>query len=137
MPFHSVPFDSDDDETVREERFRRLVRAEMTDERGETQDVVIRNLSLRGIGATAREFAPITGETMTLRLPGGQVVRAVVMWADAMTFGANLKDELNLAALTNAVSRSTQRATQGGKWEVRTGHRVSNGAVDPAKLRLI
>lgn len=132
-----LDFEQPGDGPQREERSRRLVRAEMADERGVSQDVVIRNLSSRGIGVTAREFAPVRDERVTLRLPGNEVVTGIVRWVSELTFGVELDRDLNLAALANAMQRHIQRTSQQGKWEVRAGHRVHSGTVDPSKLRIV
>jgi hypothetical protein len=132
-----LDFDRPGSGPLREDRTRRLVRAEMADERGVTQDVVIRNLSSRGIGVSAREFAPVRDERVTLTLPGNEVVSGVVRWVNELTFGIELERDLNLAALANAMQRHIQRTNQQGKWEVRAGHRVQSGAVDPSKLRIV
>lgn len=132
-----LDFEQPGGDPQREDRTRRLVRAEMADERGVTQDVVIRNLSSRGVGVSAREFAPVRDERVTLTLPGNEVVSGVVRWVSELTFGVELERDLNLAALANAMQRHIQRSNQQGKWEVRSGHRVHSGPVDPSKLRIV
>lgn len=122
---------------TREERIRQLVRAEMIDECGVSQPVVIRNTSQRGLGITAREFAPVCGETVTLRIPGNGDLPGVVRWVHGQTFGVELDRALDLRALSSAVSRAVQRSSQQGQWEVRSGHQVRSAHVDPSRLRTV
>ena len=122
---------------TREERMRRLVRAAMTDERGFSQDVVIRNTSVRGLGITARDFAPVLDEVVTLSIPGNGELIGTVRWVHEQTFGVELDRDLDLRALSNAVSRNVRRSTQQGGWQVRTGHQVKIAPVDRSRLRTL
>lgn len=122
---------------TREERIRRLVRAQMTDERGISQDVVIRNTSDRGLGITAREFSPVLGEVITVSIPGNGDLTGTVRWVYGQTFGVELDQNLDLRALSNAMSRNVQRSQQQGAWQVRTGHQVRTTKVDPSRLRTL
>ena len=60
---------------------------------GETMAIVIRNVSLSGLGLDCTgEIAP--GTRLTVRLPGDRVLRGVVAWADVQRVGVRLDQRL-------------------------------------------
>lgn len=123
---------------VREARERRLIRAEMRSDRLSPHDILIRNVSGRGLGANSRgTLPPIAGELVTIRLPDGQMVQAHVRWTEGMGFGVELDSPINLAALFAAIQRLKDLADTGATFEVKSRHRVTTWRPDEDKLRRI
>jgi hypothetical protein len=121
----------------REERMSQLVRAEILDERGQAQDVLIRNVSHIGAGITARQFVPAVGERITLRIPGNGEVSALVRWVHGATFGVELGRQIDKQALSAAILLKAQGQSRLTNWSVQRGHRVVTPSVDPSTLRAI
>ncbi len=137
MTFPMTASDKNPD-IVREARERRLIRAEMRSDRLSPHDILIRNVSGRGLGANSRgTLPPIAGELVTIRLPDGQMVQAHVRWTEGMGFGVELDSPINLAALFAAIQRLKDLADTGATFEVKSRHRVTTWRPDEDKLRRI
>jgi hypothetical protein len=123
---------------VREARERRLIRAEMRSDRLPPHDILIRNVSSRGLGANSRgTLPPIAGEQVLIRLPDGQMVEARVRWTVGMGFGVELDSPINLPALFAAMQRLKDLADIGATFEVKSRHRVTTWRPDEDKIRRI
>lgn len=123
------------DQVVREQRQPRIVRARLIHRDGEVQDIVIRNVSPTGLGASARGPAPVRGERVLVVLPGEQEVTGIVRWFGGHTFGMQLDTPLDLDALGRALQRQAHVAQVSGEWKVETRHRVLTPMSDPSRIR--
>lgn len=129
---------SNDHERARESRERRLIRAEMCSDRLAAHDILIRNVSSWGLGATSRgALPPIPDEQVSIRLPDGQIVTGVVRWNDGKVFGVQLDRLIKLQALLTALQHLKEQADIGASFEVKSRHRVTTWRPDEANLRRI
>lgn len=113
-------------DSAREQRERRLIRAEMQSERLARHDILIRNISARGIGAASRTGTPpLPGERVCVRLPDGHVVAGAIRWVDAQAFGIALDEAIALPELFASLQKMKQSADQGASFEVKSRHRVT------------
>jgi hypothetical protein len=108
---------------ARERRQRRIMRGQLSWE-GWVYPILIRNLSVRGIGASSQEPIP-AGISVSVMLPGGQAAKGVVRWSSGKSFGIQLEEELDVEALSRHMERRLNSAREEGKWEVRSLHRVN------------
>jgi hypothetical protein len=125
------------DQITREQRQPRIIRARLVHRDGEVQDIVIRNVSPTGLGASARGPAPVRGEQVLIVLPGEQEVTGVVRWFGGHTFGMQLDQPLDLEALGRALQRQAHVAQVSGEWKVETRHRVVTPMSDPSRIRRV
>lgn len=125
------------DQITREQRQPRIIRARLVHRDGEVQDIVIRNVSPTGLGASARGPAPVRGEQVLIVLPGEQEVTGVVRWFGGHTFGMKLDQPLDLEALGRALQRQAHVAQVSGEWKVETRHRVFTPMSDPSRIRRV
>lgn len=124
-------------QVVRAARQPRIVRARLLHRDGEMQDIVIRNVSEAGIGASARGPAPVRGERVTIILPGDQEVKGIVRWFGGHAFGMELDTPLDLEALSVALQRQAHVAQVSGEWKVESRHRVYTPQTDPTRIRRV
>lgn len=136
MSFMDSSFVPEDAET-REVRQRKLIRASFFSDRLTSQDMVIRNISARGIGAVTKGKAPLLGEKITVSLPVNYQAVGVVSWVKGDSFGMALDQEINLQVLTDFIASQNEKATVTTDWEVKRLHRVVTPHVDPSKLRIV
>lgn len=125
------------DQITREQRQPRIIRARLVHRDGEVQDIVIRNVSQTGLGASARGPAPVRGEQVLIVLPGEQEVTGIVRWFGGHTFGMKLDQPLDLEALGRALQRQAHVAQVSGEWKVETRHRVFTPMSDPSRIRRV
>lgn len=125
------------DQVIREQRQPRIIRARLIHRDGEVQDIVIRNVSPTGLGASARGPAPVRGEHILVVLPGEQEVTGIVRWYGGHTFGMQLDQPLDLAALGRALQRQAHVAQVSGEWKVENRHRVITPMSDPSRIRRV
>ena len=125
------------DQVVRAQRQPRIIRARLVHRDGEVQDIVIRNVSLTGLGASARGPAPVRGERMLVVLPGEQEATGIVRWFSGHTFGLLLDAPVDLEALSRALQRQAHVAQVSGEWKVETRHRVVTPMTDPSRIRRV
>ena len=125
------------DASGREPRQRRLVRAQMYSDRLPQQDIIIRNLSLRGIGGASRGLPPMQDERVAVLLPDGQKVTGSIGWIDGLSFGIRLDLDLDLQSLAASIQRTNELTDASPNWEVKRLHRVTTPRVDISKLRKI
>ena len=122
---------------MRAQRQPRIVRARLIHRDGEVQDIVIRNISEAGLGASARGPAPVRGERIVVVLPGEQEVSGIVRWFGGHTFGMRLDHPLDMDALGRALQRQAHVAQVSGEWKVETRHRVYTPQSDPSRIRRV
>ena len=115
----------------------RIVRARLVHGNGEVQDIVIRNVSQTGIGATARGPSPVRGQRIRVVLPGEQEVKGMVRWFSGQAFGTQLDAELDLEALGMALQRQAHVVQVSGEWKVEDRHRVYTQYTDPSRIRRV
>lgn len=124
-------------EVLRDVRQPRIIRAQMLHRDGEQQDIVIRNISDSGIGASAREPAPVRGERIAIILPGGQEVKGIVRWFSARTFGMQVDTPIDFEGLSLALERQGDVAKASAQWHVGSRHRVHTPQVDLSRMRRV
>lgn len=122
---------------LREVRHPRIVRALLKTRYGSEQDVVIRNVSKRGLGITCKGAAPVKGERVTVVLPGGLPVSGEVRWFAGHAFGMHLDEDFEIETLANALQRQAHVLRVNGEWHVETRHRVLTPQVDPSRIRRV
>lgn len=125
------------DQVARAVRQPHIIRARLAHRDGELQDIVIRNISETGIGASARGPAPVRGERVTVRLPGDQEVSGLVRWYSGHTFGMVLDAPLDKEALAQALQRQAHVAQVSGEWRVENRHKVVSPQSDPLRIRRV
>ncbi|HVR90207.1 MAG TPA: PilZ domain-containing protein [Novosphingobium sp.] len=125
------------DDCAREPRQRRLIRARMFNDRLPGVDIIIRNISGRGIGAASRGLPPVKGEKLSILLPHHEEVTGLVRWVDNLSFGFELDLDLDLQALRDAIQRQIGMDSASKDWEVRRLHRGVAKSVDPSTFRRI
>ena len=119
----------------RETRHRRLMMARIADGRMRGQDIVIRNISRRGLGAATQGLFPLEGERLSILLPTGPTVTGIVRWCDGPSFGLALDAEMDTDSLAD-VKRKLKPAPAEPVWEVSRLHRVVSAVrPDPGRLR--
>lgn len=120
----------------RELRHRRLMMARISSPRIIDQDIVIRNISQRGLGAATQGIFPALGEQLVVKLPDGQALTGIVRWADGPSFGLALDIELNPEDLADVKSKALVKGSA-PTWEVSHLHRVAPPIFEPGKLRRV
>jgi hypothetical protein len=109
------------DAASRSDRRTRLLRASMSALGRSPQEILVRNLSPRGLGGAARGEAFAVGERVRIVLPGEIHVGGIVRWTKARSFGVEFDEPLCMDALGEGL----QRAASGpATWEVQRRHRV-------------
>ena len=71
----------------RERRRAQLVKLALRDAQGALLDIMVRNVSARGLNAAARGEPPQINEVVTVHLPEGHVHWGIVRWVDGNLFG--------------------------------------------------
>ena len=99
------------------------------------QDVVVRNLSARGIGASATGQPPPTGASVAMLLPDGTVHPGTVRWVKGRSFGVELDEDLAVEEVTLPPAPAPAESQPG--WKIKPLHKVQTPRIDPAKLRRI
>ena len=121
----------------RDLRQLRLIRASFFSSRLGNRDIVIRNISPRGIGAVTKDLPPLAGERVTVSLPVDYDANGTVTWVNGKSFGITLDCEISLQVLGDFIVRQNEKATETAEWEVKRMHRVASPMVDPSKLRKV
>ena len=75
----------------REKRKPQLVKVELSDAAGAIHEVLVRDISARGISAAARGDPPAANEIVSVRLPDGQEYWGLVRWVDGNLFGVEFQ----------------------------------------------
>ena len=135
--FHESIRMPNEDSQYQFQRERRLIRGELRCDRLGTIELLIRNVSRRGIGATCRSLPPMPGEAVMVRMPDGQVVSGTVRWARDQAFGIVLDEPFDVAALNSTLQQMKAIAEKNARWEVKSKHRVSAWTPDQNALRRI
>lgn len=95
----AVEDQSGDDHRPRAPRQRTLIRAVMRAPGLPGHEVIIRNVSERGLRVASRGITAQVGETLTITLPDSIEVQAQVRWVKDGEFGAELAEQLDLRRL--------------------------------------
>lgn len=114
-------------------RHRRMIIARMSGYRAVDQEIVIRNVSRRGLGAATQGVVQARGERVLVRLNDGLEITGVVRWRDGPCFGLALDCEIEPAMLADV--ERTVRAAIDPVWEVNRIHRIRSPRVEASKLR--
>lgn len=96
-------------------------------------DIVIRNISERGIGASAADAPPTPGSSVSIILPDGQVRAGAVRWVRGRNFGIELTEDLQVEVV--ALSRPAAAGESQPEWKIKPLHKVHTPRADPARLR--
>lgn len=86
------------DESMREPRMAKLLAVELSSEQLAPTRVVVRNLSPYGLGARG-ELDLLPMERVTVHLPDGRAVPALVRWVRKGAFGLSLEERIDPAML--------------------------------------
>jgi hypothetical protein len=119
----------------REPRERRLLKGQMQTDRLPLFEIVIRNISARGLCATCKGLPPVAGEFAEIMLPDNRAVTAVVRWTSDQVFGLEFEEPINLGIMMDTLQRLRDLAERNAQWEVKSKHRVSERVPDGARLR--
>lgn len=124
---------------VRGKRQRRLIHAQMTDSFGVNHEIVIRNVSNMGVGATMRGAPPSRGSTISFAIVQGMEIDGTICWVQGRAFGIKTDKPVDLGTLTEVIKQKHQLPRQEGQWEVGRLHQIQSrpGPLDPNKLRKI
>lgn len=93
MDMHWQPPAAQTGDQARESRVSKLLTFEISSPRHARTKVVVRNLSPHGVGVRS-EIDVIACEHLTLHLPGGQDLNAIVRWTKKGTFGLSLDERI-------------------------------------------
>lgn len=115
---------------------RRIVRLSMDAPRQKDLPVTLRNVSVKGFGATCLEATVVAGQIVHLKCGGYAMLEATVRWSEGHKFGACFTEVLTDQELADFVSRCLETRS-GVAWEVNARHRVTNPLVDPGSLRRV
>lgn len=121
----------------RETRERRLLRGQMRTERLPLFELLIRNISARGLCGTCRELPPLVGEEAEILLPDNRTVSATVRWVNDQVFGVEFDEPINLEAMFDTIQRLRNIAERNASWEVKSKHRVAEHRPDWSMMRRI
>ena len=121
---------------VREIRQRRLMLARVSGPGIADQEIVIRNISKRGLGAATQGVKPMMGDRLSVSLQDGQKIDGIVRWQDGPCFGLGLVVELDASA-QEEVRQKSRMPSQEPAWQVSRLHRVINPSTDASKLRRV
>jgi len=91
----------------RERRRPRLVKLALRNAQGELLDIMVRNVSARGLNAAARGEPPRRNEVVTVHLPDDRVHWAIVRWVDGNLFGVEFDVSSDEARQTPSLPGST------------------------------
>ncbi|MEY4890811.1 MAG: hypothetical protein RIQ75_1941 [Pseudomonadota bacterium] len=120
----------------REPRVRRLLKGQMRSMRLPTFEIVIRNISTRGLCAMCRDLPPLEGEVVMIQLPDGRQTGATVQWVMDQVFGVTFDEPINLDSLLTILQRLRDLAERNAQWEVKSKHRVvAEPRLDLARIR--
>jgi hypothetical protein len=92
----------------RDPRTRLTMAATLMGERTGKQEILIRNVSRRGIGARSRQKMPEVGERVRVRIDTFADISGTVRWAQGDQFGLSLDQDLD-PAIFNARPADTHR----------------------------
>lgn len=120
---------------TRDQRRARLVRGTLRLTGGREVAVVVRNVSERGLGLSCRSVPPLTGERVTICLPGSPELAAVVRWVRNTSFGVELVDTVDPDDLAATLQREIARIKEATDWKVsRRHHVVAPPATTPRRI---
>jgi hypothetical protein len=114
------------DACARDLRQIKLIRASLFSSRLGNQEIVIRNISNRGLGAVVKGLPPMAGERITVNLPVDYDANGTVTWVNGKSFGIALDCEISLQVLGDFIVRQNEKATAKAAWEVKRMHRVAS-----------
>lgn len=120
----------------REQRRARLVRGRLRLSTGREIDVVVRNMSEHGLGLSCRTAPPLTGEAVTIALPGHKDLDGVVRWVRNTSFGVELTGAVNPDDLAATLQRAIAQALEATDWTVSRRHKVVQTPA-PAPRRIV
>lgn len=105
-------------------RVRGLVPTELGLACGKRIEVVVRNVSRCGLGATATCILPEQGASVTLTLASGHEIRGFIQWVKDRNFGVRFDEELATDSL-KALQSIRKTNAKADAWEVSRLHHVS------------
>jgi hypothetical protein len=122
-------------------RLRKLLRATLRDSRGRESEVLVRNVSASGLGATTKDTPPARGERVSIDLAPLGLIVGEVRWTKGNGFGLALDHSIDVATLGAALKARAEGErpldTRGDLWEIESRHRVVTPRTDPSRLRRV
>lgn len=126
----------DAQERARDTRQRRLIMATMSFDKITDQEIVIRNISRRGLAGATQGILPAEGARIAVTLANGNVIEGVVRWKDGPCFGVALDFELHPDAIADVKMKSGKTLSE-PTWEVSRLHRVITPYAERSTLRRV
>ena len=127
-----------ENQRTRDARQRRLVMASLSFEKIKNQEMVIRNVSKRGLGGATQGLAPAEGARVSVTLPNGNEIHGIVRWREGPCFGLALDFELHAEALADVrIKMRSPPLHHEPAWEVSRLHRVVTPRTDASCLRRV
>lgn len=111
---------------AREPRRARLARGVLRLSGGREVQIVVRNMSRHGLGLSSHAGPPMTGEAVTVSLPGHDDLHGVVRWVRNHNFGVELTTSVNPENLALSLQREIARAKEAADWQVSRLHRITS-----------
>jgi len=124
-------------------RQHRLLRAQMISSDGITQEIIIRNISEKGMGGSLGNMIAKVGDRVTVCLTDDATVTGILRWVKGKSFGLQLDLAVNTTAFEHLItSKRTDPVADAGceLWEVSRFYRAYASHVpqaDPNRLRRI
>ena len=119
----------------REQRLGKLVLASLRREGLPPREIMIRNISINGIGARIDGDVPLIGERVLLDLMNLKDVRGTIRWVKGNRFGIRIDDKLDPHVLC-LTGQQEQKAGEARPWEVMERFRPEKAAPRPGlKIR--
>lgn len=119
--------DDEDRHMGRARRHSRITKGTLHDSSGETQEILVRNLSARGIGGKLANGCVAAGERVTVTVPGIGTVDAIVRWTRNRAVGLETEQEIDPTALTFSPDQRLAAKPEGYRpprsFEPETDHR--------------
>lgn len=116
-------------------RQRRLLLVELALGDGKRFEVIVRNISPRGMGASARGIAPAAGAIVTLA-GDGEAYTGVIRWVSGQNFGVHFQCDLGKFLLDRA-RRPSDGAGGKHNWTMSKPYSVIQHVQDGVKKRLL
>ena len=108
---------------LRDERRGKLIKGRMIVTEGSVTEVMIRNLSLHGMGGYVRGHAPKEGAQVQIAIERIGTVNGTIRWRRAHTFGFQCDTEIDVAAVSAAL-RAQYEAPVVSNWQMSDYYKI-------------
>jgi hypothetical protein len=119
------------DRPSRKTRHLRLLRAQFSSPQHGTHDMLIRNVSSRGLGAATRGRSPLKDERVAIHLPFGTQISGVVRWVAGRSFGIEFDENFDLEACAQIFERWNESMQFSKSWQVGQQYRIKEPVPRP------